>query len=184
MNKKKVLLYLMYGLTFTNVATYSVPVYAIEKNTEFDYFETEKELIKKYINKKNYELAKKKGREYFINSVDFIFFDKEINGVTWDSLSDSAKQEVFFSFIEIDQLIMKIDPDYKETIGDKYKLFVNYVSPKYLNMVDTIKEAIGDKVYYQLKKKKEKMFCDASELKDKSKVKIKNCYIDYKNKKD
>ena len=44
-----------------------------EVQETFDNFTTEKNEISDLINKKNFEEAKEKGKEFFINGVDFIF---------------------------------------------------------------------------------------------------------------
>ena len=59
---------------------------------------------------------KGKFKNYFIEIVDFIFYDKEINGYTFDSLSNSAKLKVIGIALKIDSMIDNKVPGYKETI--------------------------------------------------------------------
>ena len=59
---------------------------------------------------------KGKFKTYFIEIVDFIFYDKEINGYTFDSLSNSAKLKVISTALKIDSMIDNKVPGYKETI--------------------------------------------------------------------
>ena len=59
---------------------------------------------------------KGKFKNYFIEIVDFIFYDKEINGYTFDSLSNSAKLKVISTALKIDSMIDNKVPGYKETI--------------------------------------------------------------------
>ena len=59
---------------------------------EFDYFDQAKKEIKELIESEQVEQAKEKGKEYFITGVDFIFYDKEINGVTFDDLTEEGKK--------------------------------------------------------------------------------------------
>ena len=59
---------------------------------------------------------KGKFKTYFIEIVDFIFYDKEINGYTFDSLSNSAKLKVIGIALKIDSMIDNKVPGYKETI--------------------------------------------------------------------
>ena len=55
----------------------------------------------------------------FISIVDFLFYDGEINGVTFDELSDSGKKKVLEIASSIDSAIENKFPGYKETISDK-----------------------------------------------------------------
>lgn len=55
----------------------------------------------------------------FISIVDFLFYDGEINGVTFDELSDSGKRKVLEIASSIDSTIENKFPGYKETISDK-----------------------------------------------------------------
>ena len=61
---------------------------------------------------------KDKAKEYFIDIVDFIFYDKEIKGYTFDELSNEAKLKVIAILIKIDNKIEKYAPGYKESISN------------------------------------------------------------------
>lgn len=69
---------------------------------------------------------KEKFKEYFINVVDFIFYDKEINGYTFNSLSDSAKAKIIGIALKIDSKIEEYVPNYKENISStSNKIYTN-----------------------------------------------------------
>ena len=119
--------------------------------------------IKLYVTKEDYENVKKYGREFFIKMVDFIFYDKDINGIKFTDLKEETKEEVYSTFCDIDALIMTFSPDYKENIGEKYEVVKDFTSKTYYNALDKIREAIGDEKYDKVK-----------EIKDNTKEKIKD----------
>lgn len=61
---------------------------------------------------------KEKFKEYFITIVDFIFYNKEINGYTFDGLSGTAKAKIISIALKIDNKIEQYSPDYKENISN------------------------------------------------------------------
>mgnify|MGYP002427709202 FL=1 len=95
--------------------------------------------------------------------VDFIFYDKDINGIKFTDLKEETKEEVYSTFCDIDALIMTFSPDYKENIGEKYEVVKDFTSKTYYNALDKIREAIGDEKYDKVK-----------EIKDNTKEKIKD----------
>lgn len=60
---------------------------------------------------------KDKAKEYFIDIVDFIFYDKEIKGYTFSELSDNAKIKVIAFALKIDSKIEEHIPGYKKSIS-------------------------------------------------------------------
>lgn len=132
-------------------------------NEIIDNINNDKNKIELSITKEDYENVKKYGREFFIKMVDFIFYDKDINGIKFSDLKEETKQEVYSTFCDIDALIMTISPGYKENIGEKYEIVKDFTSKTYYNALDKIREAIGDEKYDKVK-----------EIKDNTKEKIKN----------
>ena len=132
-------------------------------NEIIDNINDDKNKIELSITKEDYENVKKYGREFFIKMVDFIFYDKDINGIKFSDLKEETKQEVYSTFCDIDALIMTFSPDYKENIGEKYEIVKDFTSKTYYNALDKIREAIGDEKYDKVK-----------EIKDNTKEKIKD----------
>lgn len=60
---------------------------------------------------------KDKFKEYFITIIDFIFYDVEIKGYTFDSLSGMAKVKIIGIALKIDSNIEEYIPNYKESIS-------------------------------------------------------------------
>lgn len=156
-----------------------------EVQETFDNFTTEKNEISDLINKKNFEEAKEKGKEFFINGVDFIFYDKEYKGTTFDDLKEEAKEETLNNLNIIDGWIMQLDPDYKETLQEKYKVLADFVNEKYLYVLDKIKEYLGEENYNAITDIKNKLKNDLSNfgnnLSDNIKNKANEWYENFKN---
>ena len=74
----------------------------------------------------------------FIDIVDFIFYGKEINGRTFDSLSASAKGKIIYYALLIDSKIDSKWPQYKETISEKYQDLKAKLLAKYLDLTTKV----------------------------------------------
>lgn len=70
----------------------------------------------------DYNEFKEESINYAKELIDFIFYGVEIDGVTFDELKDDAKEAIYEKLQAIDAILMQIDPDYKEKIGEKYNL--------------------------------------------------------------
>lgn len=152
----------------------------IEDSTEFNCFENEKNEIKKYINEQNYEIAKQKGKEYFVTIVDFIFYEKRINGITFDELNEENKNITYNNLRIIDSFIMSIDEDYKESLSEKYNKVKDFTSEKYNDAKDIIKEKIGEENCDKINDVKEKTENVIKDKSEKAKTKVKNWYEDFR----
>lgn len=76
----------------------------------------------------------------FIKIVDFIFYDGEIKGVTWDELSNSAKAKVVYYALKIDNKIDSKWPNYKEELSSKFKDVKAKLLAKYMDLTTSICE--------------------------------------------
>lgn len=83
------------------------------EDSVISYFEG----MEKDVNSSTLDNLKEKFKEYFITIVDFIFYDKEIKGYTFDELTNSAKLKIISIALKIDDKIEKNIPGYKETIS-------------------------------------------------------------------
>lgn len=136
-----------------------------------NYFILAKEEIKKLLSEENLELAKEKGKETIKKGVDFIFYDGEIKGITFDELTEESKKVVYENLIIIDGWITEIFPNYKEEIDTKYQIVSGFISEKYYAAKDKIKSYIKEENYEKL-----------IEIKDDLKDTIQNQYEDSKTK--
>lgn len=149
---------------------------------EFDYFDQAKKEIKELIESEQVEQAKEKGKEYFVTGVDFIFYDKEMNGVTFDDLTEEGKKVTLENLETIDGWIMEIAPDYKDKIGEKYQVVKDFVSTTYYDVLESIKESLGEENYSAIQEKKNEIKDSITSTKDKALEKVSEWYQNFKNK--
>lgn len=149
---------------------------------EFDYFDQAKKEIKELIESEQIEQAKEKGKEYFITGIDFIFYDKEMNGVTFDDLTEEGKKVTLENLETIDGWIMEIAPDYKDKIGEKYQVVKDFVSTTYYDVLESIKESLGEENYSAIQEKKNEIKDSITSTKDKALEKVSEWYQNFKNK--
>lgn len=143
---------------------------------EFDYFEGAKEQIRKLIESDQVEEAKEKGKEYFIKGVDFVFYGTEIGGVTFDELTEEGKQQTIENLEIIDGWIETIVPNYKENLEEKYLVAKDFLNDKYYDVLDSIRNYLGDENYETVGEIKDQIKGDISGTKDKVLEKIEDWY--------
>lgn len=83
---------------------------------------------------------------YFITGVDFIFFDTAINGVKFDDMKEDAKLQILSIVSEIDDLIMKVYPTYKEDIGGAVGIALTQAGKLIKNGCKNVKDFSKDKL--------------------------------------
>lgn len=77
---------------------------------------------------------KEKFKKYFIEVVDFIFYDKEIKGYTFDELGNMAKIKIISIALKIDSKIEEYVPGYKESISTTSSNIYNNIKEKLVTM--------------------------------------------------
>ena len=80
----------------------------------------------------------------FITLTDFIFYNGEINGVTFDELTDSAKGKVLDIYDKIDTKIESAFPNYKENIASKSQDVYANIKKEIAELRDKIKDKYID----------------------------------------
>ena len=80
----------------------------------------------------------------FITLTDFIFYDGEINGVTFDELTDAAKEKVLDIYDKIDTKIESVFPNYKEDIASTSKDVYANLKKEITELKDKIKDKYID----------------------------------------
>ena len=80
----------------------------------------------------------------FITLTDFIFYGGEINGVTFDELTDSAKEKVLDLYDKIDTKIESVFPNYKENIASTSKDVYANLKKEITELKDKIKDKYID----------------------------------------
>ena len=90
----------------------------------------------------------------FVSIVDFLFYDGEINGVTFDELTDKGKEQVLKLANKVDGAIESKIPGYKETISDTASKAFNKASEVIKsganNLSDFAREKLGEENYQSI----------------------------------
>lgn len=81
---------------------------------------------------------KERAKASFIKIIDFIFYDGEIKGVTWDELSNKAKAKVVYYALIIDNKIDNKWPNYKENTSNKLNDIKERLIAKYMDLTANI----------------------------------------------
>lgn len=122
------------------------PKYSNEDKEAIDTFDKLQKNIDEILNSETVTNAKDKVKGAFVTVVDFLFYDSEINGVTFDELTDAGKQKVLQIANAIDTKIESKFPDYKETIADGAKKAFNKASELIKKGANNVKEFSKDKL--------------------------------------
>lgn len=87
-----------------------------------------------------------KAKGIFIDLVDFCFYDGEINGYTFNELTDKGKSQVLKIVNRIDEKIEKKFPNYKDNISSKVSKALNKMSELIKKGANNLNEFALDKL--------------------------------------
>ena len=90
--------------------------------------------------------VKEKLEDTFITLTDFIFYGGTIKGVTFDELTDAAKEKVLTLYEKMDTTIESYFPNYKENIKNTAKKSYTTTVDKAKELKDKIVEGYKEKV--------------------------------------
>ncbi len=148
------------------------------------------------LNEGSSQSTKDKAKGVFITLVDFVFYDGEINGVTFNELTDSGKAKVLELINTIDEKIEKHFPGYKETISSKtseaFQKASDLIKKGAKNISDFAQEKLGEENYQEIIDAKDELVTYTknalslfgnvgSNLFSKAKDKLSNWYENFKN---
>lgn len=91
------------------------------------------------VNNFDYQAAIESAKQEVKQLIDFIFYGAEMNGTTFEELTEDARQAVYSRLQALDQRIMQYDPDYKEQMGELYNRVQDYAS----TTIDRAREIIN-----------------------------------------
>ena len=127
---------------------------ASNEDEVISYVEEVEQKVKTYTQPSDYQSdfsIRETLEDTFISFTDFIFYDGTIKGVTFDELTDSAKEKILTLYEQIDSLIEKKFPNYKENISSTAKYEYTTVVSKAKELKDSIvskyKEVVGEDAY-------------------------------------
>ena len=84
------------------------------------------------------ETIGQKIKNKFVVCIDFIFYDKEINGVKFKDLTNKTKLKIIEITLSIDSKIDNKFPGYKEDVNNSYNNIKSKLIEKYLNITTDI----------------------------------------------
>lgn len=105
----------------------------------------------------NIEEFNAKVKAEIIKITDFVFNGTEINGHTFDELTEQAKLYVMDLLVKIDAKIEEVHPGYKDEIKIKVKDCTDRITDKYYEITEKICTEMGTTACNQAKKDVEKM---------------------------
>lgn len=147
-----------------------------DKISSYEEIITDKDKRKETVDK-----AKKEAKEKSIELIDFVFYGKEMNGMTFDELKDDQKEKVYNELQKLNNTISKYDPDYLDNLGERYQRLKGFGSLTLNKAKEKIKKTVGEDYYNAAGEVKDDI---KDSVKDTGKV-LKNVISDtYKNWRD
>lgn len=146
----------------------------------FTFFKDAKQEMIAYIESEEFETLKEKGKYYVTTGIDFIFFNQPINGIYFEQMTTELKKDIIRDVKSLDEAIMAYYPDYKEDISNKYQIASEFISEKYLDIMDSIKEYLGEENYNTVGEIKDQVKEDISKKTEEGIEYIKDLYNSWK----
>ena len=98
-------------------------------------------------NSKEAEIVRKKGKEYVVQTIDFIFYGADINGLKFNDLTTEFKESIYDALKGMDEIIMIYEPNYKEALGEKYSIVKDFTKEKLGDAKELIVKKLGKEKY-------------------------------------
>lgn len=146
-------------------------------NEEFDYFQSEAEEVNNIIYTEGIEKASEVWKEYFIDAVDFIFYDKEYKNTKFSELNKDAQEKTIETINEMSSKITELNPNWQE---DKENIKGIAIST-YYNILANFKDLVGEDAYNDLKRIKDNIKNGAIDIGNIIKDNDKEWYENYKS---
>lgn len=155
---------------------------SLEKES-FDYFSSDLTEVEGMIEENQLDEAKNKVKEVFITGVDFVFYDREISGVTFDELTEEGKEITMNNLDILGDMVDQFIPGWREEFSDKYRIASDFVGDMYLSVIDHIRGYLGQENYEALGNIKNQILGDVSDCYDGAKEYVKSWYEEFRSKK-
>ena len=146
-------------------------------NEEFDYFQSETEEVNNIIYTEGIEKASEVWKEYFIDAVDFIFYDKEYKNTRFSELNKNAQEKTIETINEMSSKITELNPNWQE---DKENIKGIAIST-YYNILANFKDLVGEDAYNDLKRIKDNIKNGAIDIGNIIEDNAKEWYENYKS---
>lgn len=147
----------------------------------FDNFLSERLLVEELLDQGLIDDAKSKIKDIFIQGVDFIFYDREISGVTFDELTDTAKDATMNQLEQIGELADGVFPGWREDLTEKYQIASEFISDCFIEALSFIRQYLKDENYEALIEIKDQIIGNVQEIKDDVKEHVKIWYEQFRS---
>lgn len=107
-----------------------------------DYFENAENKIDQILQSDSVKTIKTESKEVFVTLVDFLFYNGEIKGITYNELSDETKIKLLEIANNVDTKIEAKVPGYKDTIKDSAGKTYKYAREKISDGKDYLEQKI------------------------------------------
>ena len=155
---------------------------AVDSSSISEYFAEAKEDITSYFESEDWQKLQKKGKNIITTGIDFIFFDEPINDIYFDDLTEEGKKTVLSAINTTIDYVYNLKPSLFNNLGEKYQVAKSFVSEKYLDAIDSIKDYLGDENYEALIDIKNRLKDTASEYAQKASDEIEDLSLSLKKK--
>ena len=125
----------------------------------------------------NIELTNAIWSDFFIDAIDIIFYNKEYEGSSFSKLNPEAQQECLNIITDLGNTMDKINPNWQENLGN----IKDSTASAYYNLLDSIKNLIGEESYNKIKDFKDSLKDSGSEIWDSITDAAEDWYQDYKS---
>lgn len=147
----------------------------------FDYFSSDLLEIEELIDENQLDAVKDKAKDIFVTGVDFIFYDGEISGVTFNELTDQGKEVTIDNLESLGEMVDSVIPGWREELSEKYQVASDFVSSVYLSGLERIREYLGDENYEALGEIKGQILGDITDTYDGAKERVKSWYEEFRS---
>lgn len=147
----------------------------------FDYFSSDLLEIEELIDEHQLDAVKDKAKDIFVTGVDFIFYDGEISGVTFNELTDQGKEVTMDNLESLGEMVDSVIPGWREELSEKYQVASDFVSSVYLSGLERIREYLGDENYEALGEIKGQILGDITDTYDGAKERVKSWYEEFRS---
>ena len=113
---------------------------------EFDCFQSETEEVNNIIYTEGIEKASEVWGEYFIDAVDFIFYDKEYKDTKFSELNPEAQEKTIETINEMGSKMTELNPNWQEDLGS----IKDSSTDLYYYILKNFKNFIGEDNYNEL----------------------------------
>ena len=149
----------------------------VNNSSQFDNFESEKKEFD-LIYTENFKLAEEIYREYFIDAVDMIFYDKEYKNTKFYDLNQEAQQEIIDNIKYMGTKVEEKNPNWKNDLDNIKNSSISI----YYDLLDTIKKIIEEENYNEITNFKNNIKEEGSKIGNIIKENASEWYQEYKNK--